>query len=84
MKYIKRLELFNNHSFVNETNNTLDKYNWPPIPTDIHSLSLEEMSKMFGYIQWKKGSGDKIIVTNNFIKENIIRFLDKINLKIKN
>ena len=72
MKYIKRLELFNTHSYVNESNNIVDKYNWPSMPIDIHSLSLEEMSKMFGYIQWKKGSGDKIIVTNGFIEQNIM------------
>jgi hypothetical protein len=71
MKYIKSLESFYTQSYVNETNNIVDKYNWPPSPIDIHSLSLQEMSNMFGYIEWKKGIGDKIIVTNNFIKENI-------------
>lgn len=69
MKYIKE---FNSFSNINENTNKVDKYNWPPIPTNIHSLSLEEMSKMFGYITWKKGSGDKIIVTNGFIEENIM------------
>lgn len=84
MKYIKEFNSFCTKSNINESNNVIDKYNWPTIPTDIHSLSLEEMSKMFGYIQWKKGSGDKIIVTNNFIKENIMDIELPQLAKIKN
>jgi hypothetical protein len=49
-----------------------DKYNWPPKPTDIHSLNLVEKENLFGKIVWVKASGDYITVQNNFVKENII------------
>jgi hypothetical protein len=50
-----------------------DKYNWPPKPDQLTYLSQSEAQKIYGPIEYKpKGSGDSIIITNNFERDNII------------
>lgn len=51
---------------------TADKYNWPPVPTDLHRPTLVEKENMFGKIEWSRGKGDGIIISNNFVKDNIV------------
>ena len=48
-----------------------DKYNWPPLP-NFRTLNLVGKEKMFGKVEWTQGKGGGVIVTNNFIKDNII------------
>lgn len=69
----------NTESFIQQTNSNLpkeafeDKYNWPPQPSNIKYLSPSDAERLYGKIEFtRKGSGDGIIITNNFEKDNII------------
>ena len=44
---------------------------WPPKPTNLKYLSVYNAEQMYGKIEWKRGSGDRIIILNDF-KNNII------------
>lgn len=44
---------------------------WPPKPTDISRLTVAKAEVLYGKIEWTRGKGDGIIITNSF-KDNII------------
>jgi hypothetical protein len=57
--------------------------NWPPKPTDLKPLGVLQAERLYGKIEWKRGSGDGIIVTNGFNQNMITINLPQL-AKIKN
>lgn len=69
----------NVQNIIQQTNSNLpkeafeDKYNWPPQPPNTSHLSQSLAEKLYGKIEYTpRGSGDGIIITNNFERDNII------------
>jgi hypothetical protein len=49
-----------------------DRYNWPPVPTDLKYLTVEDAQRLYGPLEYKSKGDGGIIITNNFEKDNII------------
>ena len=53
------------------TENISSSEDWPPKPSDMSNLTVAKAEVLYGKIEWTRGKGDGIIITNNF-KDNII------------
>lgn len=50
-----------------------DKYNWPYPPNNLQPLSIYDAERIYGKIEYKaKGRSGRVLITNNFYKDNII------------